>query len=54
MERTNSIDVRNRTDGNGAEALPRRNVADHRQHRREIMLQHLVGIDAGLVALPIA
>jgi hypothetical protein len=31
------------------DALPRRDIRNHSHGRREIMLQHLVGIDAGLV-----
>jgi len=33
----------------GEEALPRGDIGDHRHGRREIVLQYLVGIDAGLV-----
>src|SRR5487761_1513352 len=33
-----------------ARRLSRRNVAHHRHRRREIVLQHLVGADAALVA----
>jgi hypothetical protein len=35
-------------EGEGRE-LPRGDIGDHRQGRREVVLQYLVGIDAGLV-----